>query len=467
MSMKNLAFVSISILILFYSCKKESFITSPDAQVRISAEEIKFDTVFTTTGSITQAFKILNENDQKLRLSSIQLMGGSNSYFKINADGFIGPQVSNIEINANDSVYVFVSVSIDQSAANLPFVVTDSIQVSYNGNIQQVKLEAWGQNAHFFRNKKITTDETWNNDLPYVILGSLTVDANKKLTINKGCRIYVHADAPVFVDGTLEINGAKDTADRVYFRGDRLDEPYNDFPAGWPGIYFRTSSKDNIFNYAVIKNAYQAIVVENPKQNANPKLVLNECIIDNAYDAGIVAINSSINARNCLISNCGKNVILAKGGDYQFVHCTVASISNSYILHRDPVLYVLDYVLINNIPVTAPLTASFRNCIFWGQNGTVEDEVLVDKRGPSFTVSFNNVLWKVVNPPANISSSGIINDQNPLFDSINTTNRYYNFRLKDGSPAQNSAANIGVTIDLDGKPRPVGPAPDRGCYEKQ
>src|ERR1044071_9648199 len=264
MSMKNLAIVSISILIFFYSCKKDSFITSPDAQVRISADELKFDTVFTTTGSITQTFKIINENDQKLRLSSIKLMGGNSSYFKINADGIIGPQVSNIEIDANDSVYVSVCVSINQSSANLPFIVKDSIQVNYNGNTQQVNLEAWGQNAHFFRNKEITADETWNNDLPYVILGSLTVDPNKKLTINKGCKIYVHADAPILVDGTIEINGAKDTVDRVYFRGDRLDEPYNDFPAGWPGIFFRASSKDNIFNYAVIKNAYQAIVVQDP-----------------------------------------------------------------------------------------------------------------------------------------------------------------------------------------------------------
>src|SRR4026207_647618 len=132
MSMKNLALVSISVLILFYSCKKDSFITSPDAQVRISADEIKFDTVFTTTGSITQSFKIINENDQRLRLSSIKLMGGNASYFKINADGFVGPEVSSIEIEPNDSVYVFVSVSINQSAANIPFIVKDSIQVNYN-----------------------------------------------------------------------------------------------------------------------------------------------------------------------------------------------------------------------------------------------------------------------------------------------------------------------------------------------
>jgi hypothetical protein len=466
--MKNLLFISISIIILFNACKKESFITSPDAQVTFSDEELKFDTVFTTTGSITQSFKIINENDQKLRLSSIKLMGGNSSYFKINADGFIGPEVSNIEIEANDSVYVFVSVSINQNAANIPFIVRDSILVNYNGTSRQVNLEAWGQNAHFYRDKEITTNEIWNNDLPYVILGSLTIDPNKKLTINKGCRIYVHADAPIIVDGTLEVNGAKDTVDRVQFRGDRLDEPYNDFPGGWPGIYFRSTSKDNVFNYAVIKNAYQALAVLD--LSINPKLTLNECIIDNAYDAGIIAVNSSIRARNCLISNCGQNVVLAKGGDYQFTHCTVATFSNSYILHRDPVLYVSNYVLVNNVPDVKALTAVFRNCIFWGQDGTVEDEVVVAKSGTAttFTVNFDYNLWKVVNTPANITSAvGIINNQYPEFDTINTSKRIYNFRLKDESPAKNKATNASITIDLDGMPRPVGVAPDLGSYERQ
>ena len=435
--------------------------------MRFSDEELKFDTVFTSTGSVSQFLKIFNENDQKLRLSSIRLMGGSNSYFKINADGFTGPEIINIEIEPNDSVYVFVSVSINQSSANLPFIATDSIQVNFNGNSLQVKLEAWGQNAHFFRDKKISADEVWNNDLPYVILGSLTIDANKKLTINKGCRIYVHADAPIIVDGTLEINGEKDTADRVYFRGDRLDEPYNDFPGGWPGIYFRTTSKDNVLNYAVIKNAYQAVALQDPSPNANAKITLNECIIDNAYDAGIIAINSSIRARNCLVSNCGKNIVLAKGGDYQFTHCTVATVSNSYILHRDPVLFVSNYIVVNNNPVTANLTALFRNCIFWGQNGTVEDEVVVAKAGSTtFNVNFDYNLWKVQSIPNNITSNQNINNQEPLFDSINTSRRIYSFRLNENSPAINKGTNTSVTIDLDGKPRPVG-LPDLGCYEKQ
>jgi len=462
MLMKTLSLILISCLILFFSCRKDSFISSPDAKLTITVDTLKYDTVFTTTGSITQSFKIINDNDQKLRISSVKLMGGNSSAYNINVDGIVGPEVTNLEIEANDSLYVFVQVSIDPNAAGLPFIVRDSIQVSFNGNDRLVQLESWGQNAHFFRDKEINANETWNNDRPYVILGYLYVAPNKTLTINKGCRIYVHADAPLIIDGTLQVNGLKDTADRVYFRGDRMDDPYKDFPASWPGIYFRTTSKDNVLNYAVIKNGYQSIAVEDPSPNANPKLTMNECIIDNSYEYGVVAINSSITAKNCLISNCGKNIFLVQGGNYQFTHCTGVTYSNSYILHRDPVLTLSDKA--NNI--THDLTATFRNCIFWGENGLVENEVEVSKFGPVFNVSFNQVLWKVKDIPQNITSAGIINDQTPLFDSIDISHKYYDFRLKTGSPAINKGVNAAVTIDLDGKPRPVG-LPDLGCFEKQ
>jgi hypothetical protein len=327
-----------------------------------------------------------------------------------------------------------------------------------------VQLEAWGQNAHFFRDKEITTDETWTNDLPYVILGYLYVRENIKLTIEKGCRIYVHATAPVIIDGSLEVNGLKDSIDRVYFNGDRLDEPYKDFPASWPGIYFTPLSKDNVLNYAVIKNSYQSIAAEDPSSNANPKITLNQCIIDNSYDAGIVSVNSSIKATNCLISNCGLNVALIKGGVYEFTHCTVVSYSNSYIQHKDPVLTLTNYDGSNN---TADLNALFRNCIFWGESGMVKDEVVVGKNGSNpFTVNFDHNLWKTETAPAGIISSGIINNQSPQFDSIEISRRYYNFHLRDSSPAIDNGTNTAVITDLDGNIRPVN-LPDLGCFEKQ
>jgi hypothetical protein len=463
--MKAIVLIILSAVMLLTACRKDSFITSADARVSITIDTLKYDTVFTASGSITKSFKIINENNQKLRLSSVKLIGASGSAFKMNVDGIATTEATSIEIEANDSVYVFVQVNVNPNAVNLPFVIRDSIQVSYNGNNRLVQLEAWGQNAHFLRNKEVVVDETWVNDLPYVILGYLHVNVNKKLTINKGCRIYVHADAPIIVDGTLQVNGLKDTIDRVYFNGDRLDDPYRNYPASWPGIYFSAASKDNVFTYAVIKNSYQSIAVQDPSPNANPKVILNECVIDNSYDYGIVALNSSITARNCLISNCGKNIALIKGGTYNFTHCTVASYSNPYIQHKDPVLQL------TNFDATGPqtLTALFRNCIFWGENGIVDDELVALKNAAAgFNATFDQVLWKVQSTPSNVTITppAPINNQPPMFDSVDVSKHYYDFRLKQGSPAVNKGTNASVIIDLDGKPRPVG-LPDLGCFEKQ
>lgn len=461
----------VSILIaglIVVSCKKESFITGSDASLSVSADTLHYDTVFTTTGSITQFFRIYNDNNQKLKLSSVRLSGGAASYFKINVDGSPGPEVRDIEINANDSIYVFVSVKIDPSSENLPFVVQDSIGIQFNGKERWVQLDAWGQNAHFLRSMVITGNEVWTNDKPYVILGGLQVDTTATLTIEEGCRIYMHADAPFVVDGTLQVLGDKYDSTKVIFRGDRLDVPYRDFPAGWPGIYFRGESKDNMLRYSVIKNAYQGIVTIGPSINANRKLILEQCEIDNCYDAGIFAIGSDIQADNCLVSNSGKNLLLVYGGQYDFTHCTVVSYGNLYMQHKDPVLLLTDYIEDGNTLFTGDVNANFTNCIFWGENGTPENEVVTDKEGTTnFLVHFINCLWKVKDNPEHVTTvTDIIANQPPLFDSVNNQQLFYNFRLKPGSPALNAGATTSLATDLDGNPRNVG-GPDIGSYEKQ
>src|ERR1700761_2000084 len=175
--MKYLAF-SVLVVLVCFSCRKNSFINSRNAMIQVSADTLLFDTVFVSTGSITGEIKIINTNDQKLRLSSVKLMGGAQSNYHINIDGSPGPELDNIDVDAGDSVYVFVAVQINPKSANLPFVVQDSIEITYNGNKRFVQLEAWGQNAHFLNNETISTNTVWDNTLPYVILGGLTVDSN-------------------------------------------------------------------------------------------------------------------------------------------------------------------------------------------------------------------------------------------------------------------------------------------------
>lgn len=455
---------SFLILVLFlFSCRKESFTTSPANKLRVDIDTLRFDTVFTTTGSTTQFFKIFNDNKKGIHLSAVQLKGGISSPFKINVNGQTGPSVSNIDIADGDSAYVFISVQINPSQTSLPFVVRDSIEIAYNGNIKMVQLEAYGRNAHFFRNRLVTAGEVWNNDLPYVILGGLEIAPNAKLTINKGTRVYVHADAPLIVNGSLQVLGEKWDSTRVIFTGDRLDEPYRDYPASWPGIFFNSSSKDNIFIYSIIKNAYQAVVVQGPSINANPKLVLSETIIDNAYDAGLLGAYTSIKAQNLLINNSGKNLILVSGGDYEFNHCTVTAFSNYLMPHKDPVLTLSDYF---NQSAPNSLNAVFRNCIFWGEGGQVDNEVKLLKKGTAFNVQFNNVLWRQKENLSNVTATSVINNQDPAFENVSTEKNRYNFRLKENSPALNKGINTLVTLDLDGNKRPVG-IPDLGAYEKQ
>ena len=454
------------ITLALFSCKKDSFITSGDARLNISTDSLRFDTVFTSTGSVTQSFKIRNDNEQMLRLSSVKLMGGSSSPFKININGTAANELSNIDIAAEDSIYIFVSVTVNPTAANLPFILSDSISIQFNGNQRWVQLEAYGQNARFMNGTIITGNTTWDNSKPYVILDFLNVAAGATLTILPGTKIYAHANAPVIIDGTLNATGT--AANKIVFAGDRLDAPYKDYPAGWPGIIFRSSSLNNHLQFTHIKNAYQAIITDQPAANANPKLSMEQCMIDNAFDAGILSINSSITASNLLISNCANNIAIQGGGLYNFTHCTAASFSNNFLLQKTPVLSVSNYVLQNGAPVFSNLQAFFTNCIFWGDNGFVENEIVINKEGATiFTVNISNSLYRSAADPANATLTNVIRNQDPLFDSIDVSNRYYDFRhTKSPAPGLETGIATPINKDLDNNNRPVG-LPDLGCYEKQ
>ena len=457
------AFFLLVISAIVLSCNKESFITSPQAKLSTSVDTLSYDTVFTSVGSITQSFKIFNGNNQKLRVSQVKLSGGNSSPFKINIDGTSANEVDDIEINPNDSIYVFVQVNVNPTTQNLPFILQDSILISYNGNKKFVQLQAYGQNAIFLNQARLIGNVTWNKTLPYVIIGGVLIDSAATLTIEEGTRIYLHADAPFLVNGSLVANGT--TSDSIVFASDRIDPDYKDLPAGWPGIYFSGNSKDNYLKHTIIKNAYQGIIAEGMSVNTNPKVTMSQCVMDNIYDAGILAINTSIYADNCLISNCGSNISIGLGGNYRFIHCTVASFNNFYITHKNAVLQLSDAASQGGVTYTAPLQAFFKNCIFWGDGGNVDDEIVVNKQGTDpFAATFDHVLYKEKNTVVNASFTSSIVNMDPAFDSIDIVHQYYNFHLSANSPAIDNGAATTFSLDLDGKIRDT--KPDIGCYEK-
>ena len=457
---------TIAVFSMITSCKKESFITSPSANLNITADTIKFDTVFTSIGSVTKSFKIINENNQKILLSHIKLMGSAPSAYHININGVATNELTDITIDPNDSIYVFVAVTIDPNLNTNPFIISDSIEISFNGNNRLVQLESFGKNAHFIRDQVITDNVSWTNDLPYVILGNLQIDTTATLFIDAGCKIYLHANAAILVDGTLQAIGAKNN--EVQFNGDRLDEPYCNLSGAWPGIYFRNESKNNQLIFAIIKNATRAISVENPSINSNPKLLIKQSIIDNAFETGIESLNSSIDADNTLISNCGNNIKIALGGDYAFTNCTIVAYSTSYLLHAEPVLQVSNYSMQNGAITTTNINALFTNCIFWGDGGTVDNELSVIKEGANvFNVQLQHCLFKNLVDPPNTILTAIISNQDPLFNSVDIENNYFDFRTTNNlsSPVIDQGVNTSFLFDLNNNTRQVGLSTDIGCYE--
>ena len=55
MSFMNKLWLIVSVILLALSCRKNDFITSRDAIVLFSADTLSFDTIFVTTGSVTQS----------------------------------------------------------------------------------------------------------------------------------------------------------------------------------------------------------------------------------------------------------------------------------------------------------------------------------------------------------------------------------------------------------------------------
>ncbi len=149
--MRFLSFFILTICfsVSFMSCKKDKLLTDPSATVAFSQDSVLFDTVFTTIGSATRNIRVINNNNQKINISSIRLEQGASSSFFMNVDGVPGKEVTDVEILAHDSIYIFIQVNVNPTNALSPLIIQDRILFDVNGNQQSVRLEAWGQDAHY------------------------------------------------------------------------------------------------------------------------------------------------------------------------------------------------------------------------------------------------------------------------------------------------------------------------------
>ena len=153
-----LSFFALSIIIGigFISCvSEEDYIRDSSVKLKFSSDTLRFDTVFTTMGSVTKQIMIYNNESKPVLLDKVSLGGGGNSPYRINIDGDTNLIARNIEIGAKDSVFIFARVTIDPTNQNNPLLVRDSIILDFNNKRQYIQLEAFGQDAYYHVGKRI------------------------------------------------------------------------------------------------------------------------------------------------------------------------------------------------------------------------------------------------------------------------------------------------------------------------
>jgi hypothetical protein len=475
---QSILFLTLFLLIIFSACRKDKFLTDASSDIAFSTDSVLFDTVFKYAGSTTKQFMIYNQHDQPIKVSSIYLAGGRTSAFRINVDGISAYTFADIEIPAKDSLYIFVQVTVNPTQS-APLLIKDSVIFETNGNINNVKLTAIGQDVYLHKPDHFPTnglppysitgreghDTTLPNDKPHLFFGYTVIDSDCKLTLQAGTKLYFHNKAILWVydKATLIVDGVY--KNEVVFQGDRLEAEYKEMPGQWGKIWLSKGSLNNRINWAIIKNGSIGVQADTVMTPNAPTVKISNTIIKNMQAAAIYGQGARIWGSNCVFANCGQYVAaLTLGGIYKFEHCTFAN----FWTHESRTTSLLAmnnyYLSSGNLYVIRSLdSAYFGNCILYGDQ---EEEVGMDSSiyGGKFSYKFDHCILKTTRVVSNpLYYKNIIKNGDPAFKGVDKGD----YHLTNTSTAIDKGYPTLINVDLENKvrPNPSNGMPDLGAYE--
>ncbi|MDR2968581.1 MAG: hypothetical protein LBV32_03130 [Tannerellaceae bacterium] len=478
------------ISVLLPACEglDDNYSTNPSHHLSFSSDTLSFDTVFTTIGSATRGFMVYNRNNEPLNMESVLLAGGGATGFRINVDGRKGDSFHDIGIQANDSMYVFVEVTVNPNGANQPLQVRDSVLITVNGIRQQVILEAVGQDVNLWKGGKVIAKDTLlTAERPYLVYDSLVVAPHVKVEIAAGATFYMHDKANVIVYGTLHAGGTIDAP--VLFRGDRLDFilndllPYDRTPGQWGGIFFKPESFGNILEHAIVRNGTTGITCL-PSTAEESKLKIYDSQITNMAGNLFSAINCDVEVINTELSNATGNVATLLGGNYRFIHSTLANYMSVFLRKDTATLGSHTLLMSNSQPERkfAPLKARFDNCVIDGHLPAkpfpdIKAEIFLDKAdGEVFEYNFNHCVLKTsVEEDIHYNNVILVPDEPSDYTLFRMTGSRLDKYMTDFQLDSDTTAGVGSAdpaisalypVDRYGVSRLTSPnSPTAGAYE--
>lgn len=477
--MRNIRLLTFALMSLFImaSCSDDdSFTLSTSNILTFGTDTVMMDTVFSKVPTPTKKFWIYNESGDGIRCVNVRLQNGNQTGYRVNVDGVylspeMGFQTSDVEIRDNDSICVFVELTAPLNGKEYPQLHEDELVFMLeSGVVQKVNLRAYTWDAEFINNLRIKNDTLISGGKPKIVYGGITVDSLATLRIAPGTTLYFHANAGIDVYGQLLCEGTPEN--NIVLRGDRMDNmfdylPYDLVSGQWKGLYFHSSSYDNLIQHTDIHSTFDGIVCDS-SDVTRQKLALYNSTVHNCQGYGLKAVSSIVDVRNCQISNTLNDCVAVFGGGILLQHCTLAqfypfdsrrgaalSFTNFYGDYPCP-LYQLD--CINSI-----VTGYSDDVIMGSQKDTAADfsyrfinSIL---RTPEITDSTRmfNVKWEDVEDTTSVSG-------HKHFKLVDIDTQHYDFHLDSVSTAIDSAfVDYALPTDHDGRSRDEHP--DVGCYE--
>ncbi len=418
---RNLVSAFVILFVFLYSCEKDDIGIDTNGNFILSTDTLSFDTIITTYRTPTQNFRIINKSATPIEIKSIRLAGGEDSHFRLNVDGIPCKSITDIEVLSLDSIFIFVEATFPEFNIDSVCYRLDSVIVETNTGIQSVKLLSWSQDVTFLKSEWLST-QTWNSKKPYLIFDSIMVDEGQTLTIEKGCKVFFHNDAKMYVLGNIIVNGTKE--EPVVFMNDRFDEnaagdSYEDIPGQWYGIYVLPSELKSTFNYAEVKNSILGIWTGSLGDPILPSVKIENSIIKNHSFSGLISFGANIECSNTIFSNSRSCILLFYKGNYNFNQITISNNFNYQYPRQGSSVLIQDYY-------TDDYKGEFEK-VFFGNSiiyGDYADELTVRKfnsTDPRINCSLDHCLIKLKNPDSllyRINYSDLIIEDLVRFDTV-------------------------------------------------
>ncbi len=468
----------ILVLVIQISCTDdESFTKSPTAILSFPCDTLKLDTAISGIATSTYSFVIRNHNSQGIKIIKASLDNGEASGFQVAVDGVnINDSYNHaIEVRKKDSITVYVKLKTKENNDDAVRTVSDKISFMLeSGTIQTVTLLGYSQDVNTLSNLVIEKDTVLQSTRPFHVLGNLKVAEGKTLSIAPGTVLLFSPTSEMIVDGTLKALGTLDSA--IVFRGDRLDhmftnQPYDRIAGQWKGITFTSTSFYNTFDFCDIHSGCYGIKCDS-SDISEIKLKVENSIVHNMKGDCMTLINSNVFVGNSQITNALGNCITIRGGNNQFVHCTIG---NFYPFEGNRGKSVFLYNSLNGrrLPLK---NALFENCII---SGWSDDELfasfLDDNTAKIYLFRSCLLTTPAVEDETDYPNSIFEDTKDSVWGSKNFKkfdydNLVFDFRLDSLSKARNNA-DISITkqyypLDRKGKARLENDnKSDIGCYE--